>query len=87
MYTTYIYYLLGSLTNSSTQLSRFTGLFKSIQSLGAAGSWAFESPGSISFLLQGLLGSGLMGLGLIGAGWVVIRQVRETNEDRSLEKQ
>ncbi|KAM0419058.1 hypothetical protein ACHAPT_011997 [Fusarium lateritium] len=40
---TYIYWLMGALTNSSSRLAHFTGMYKSLQSAGAAIIYRLDS--------------------------------------------
>ncbi|KAK9767536.1 hypothetical protein K7432_002590 [Basidiobolus ranarum] len=81
---TYAYWLMGTLTNDSTILARYSGYYKGIQSAGAAISWridALKTPYMTVFIIC---------WAILGASfpftWVVANQVTDTS-NTDIEKQ
>ncbi|OSX63732.1 hypothetical protein POSPLADRAFT_1180600 [Postia placenta MAD-698-R-SB12] len=71
------YWIMSALTNDPFTLARFAGLYKALQSAGAAGSFgmdAVETP-----FLNELLASWIMMLASFPLAFLVIRTIKETN--------
>ncbi|KDO24145.1 hypothetical protein SPRG_10572 [Saprolegnia parasitica CBS 223.65] len=61
---TYVYWMIGALTNDASELARIVGLYKAFQSAGGAISWKVDVAGS-GLMLQLGLNWGLMLLALL----------------------
>ncbi|KAI0699053.1 MFS general substrate transporter [Cerioporus squamosus] len=71
------YWIMSALTNDPFTLARYAGLYKALQSAGAAGSFGMDAV-STPFLNEHLA-SWLMMLASFPLAWLVIRTVKETN--------
>ncbi|PCH44645.1 hypothetical protein WOLCODRAFT_105438 [Wolfiporia cocos MD-104 SS10] len=78
-YQTLAYWIMSAITNDPFKLARFAGLYKAMQSAGAAGSFgmdAVETP-----FLNEILASWLMMVASFPLAFIVLRTVKETSYD------
>ena len=68
---------MSALTNDSFKLARFAGMYKAIQSAGAAGSFGMDA--TLTPLLNELLAGWIMLLVSLPLAFLVIRTIKETN--------
>ncbi|OBZ77670.1 UNC93-like protein 2 [Grifola frondosa] len=73
------YWIMSALTNDPFKLARFAGLYKAVQSAGAAGSFGMDAVATP--LLNEHLASWIMMLVSFPLAWLVLRTVKETNYD------
>ncbi|KAI0634681.1 MFS general substrate transporter [Trametes polyzona] len=73
------YWIMSALTNDPFKLARYAGLYKALQSAGAAGSFGMDAV-QTPFLNEHLASWVLM-LFSLPLAWLVIRTVKETNYD------
>jgi len=73
------YWIMSALTNDPFTLARYAGLYKAMQSAGAAGSFGMDAV--LTPLLNELLASWLMMLFSFPLAFLVIRTIKETNYD------
>lgn len=76
-YQALVYWIMSALTNDPFQLARFAGLYKAVQSAGAAGSFGMDAV--LTPLLNEHLASWCMMLVSFPLAFVVIRSIKETN--------
>ncbi|KAK9687543.1 hypothetical protein K7432_014749 [Basidiobolus ranarum] len=81
---TYAYWLIGTLTNDSTVLARYSGYYKGIQSAGGAIAWRIDAVGT-SYLVEFIICWALLAA-CFPFTWFVARNVTETS-NRDVEKQ
>ena len=70
---------MSALTNDPFTLARFAGLYKAVQSAGAAGSFGMDAVKTP--YLNEHLASWIMMLVSFPLAWLVIRTIKETNYD------
>ena len=68
---------MSALTNDPFTLARYAGLYKALQSAGAAGSFGMDAVATP--FLNEHLASWIMILVSLPLAWVVVRTVKETN--------
>ncbi|KAH9930425.1 MFS general substrate transporter [Epithele typhae] len=78
-YQALVYWVMAALTNDPFQLARYAGLYKAVQSAGAAGSFGMDAVNTP--LLNEHLASWLMMLFSFPFCWAVIKTIKETNYD------
>ncbi len=71
------YWIMSALSNDPFTLARFAGLYKAIQSAGAAGSYGMDAV--LHPLLNEHLASWIMMLFSFPLAFLVIRSIKETN--------
>ncbi len=71
------YWIMSALTNDPFKLARYAGLYKALQSAGAAGSFGMDAV--FTPFLNEHLASWLMMLFSFPLAWLVIRTVKESN--------
>ncbi|KAF9920203.1 hypothetical protein BGZ65_011465 [Modicella reniformis] len=77
---TYIYWLMGALSNDATVLSRYAGFYKCIQSSGAAISWRINAIGTV-FMTELIICFGLL-VASIPGGLILAMHIKDqTVED------
>ncbi|PIL26851.1 MFS general substrate transporter [Ganoderma sinense ZZ0214-1] len=77
------YWIMSALTNDPFTLARYAGLYKALQSAGAAGSFGMDAVATP--FLNEHLASWLMILVSLPLAWIVVRTVKETNyEDEKM---
>ncbi|KAJ1972862.1 hypothetical protein H4R35_004440 [Dimargaris xerosporica] len=81
VFQTFCYWLMGTMTNDITTLSRFSGYYKGVQSAGAAVAWRVDAIGT-SYLAQLIINWGLLAVSLPIMA-VVVWRIRDTNRDDS----
>ncbi|RIA79855.1 major facilitator superfamily domain-containing protein [Glomus cerebriforme] len=79
MYQCYAYWIMGSLTNDSSILARYTGFYKAIQSAGAAISWRIDAVNT-PYLTELLICWALLAISF-PCSFIVISKIKETNYD------
>ncbi|KAI0784071.1 MFS general substrate transporter [Abortiporus biennis] len=78
-YQALIYWIMSAITNDPFRLARFAGLYKAVQSAGAAGSFGMDAVATP--LLNEHLASWIMMLFSFPLAFFVIRTIKETNYD------
>lgn len=68
---------MSALSNDPFTLARYAGLYKAVQSAGAAGAFGMDAVGTP--LLNEQLASGIPMLVSFPLAWLVLRTVKETN--------
>ncbi|KAF9991373.1 hypothetical protein BGZ80_006856 [Entomortierella chlamydospora] len=81
---TYIYWLMGALSNDATVLSRYAGFYKCIQSSGAAISWRINAV-STSYMHELIICYALLGVSIPGALYLALNIKEHSNEDKVVE--
>ncbi|GJJ70629.1 hypothetical protein EMPS_02978 [Entomortierella parvispora] len=76
---TFIYWLMGALSNDATVLSRYAGFYKCIQSCGAAVSWRINAVGT-PFMTELIICFALLGASIPGAYFLASR-IEDHNEE------
>ncbi|EIW52009.1 MFS general substrate transporter [Trametes versicolor FP-101664 SS1] len=71
------YWIMSALSNDPFTLARYAGLYKAVQSAGAAGAFGMDAVGTP--LLNEQLASGIPMLVSFPLAWLVLRTVKETN--------
>ncbi|KAF9908576.1 hypothetical protein EC991_009721 [Linnemannia zychae] len=79
---TYIYWMMGAMSNDATVLSRYAGFYKCIQSCGAAISWRINAVGT-PYMTELIICFALLGLSVPGALFLAARI--EDHSDESVE--
>ncbi|PGH18722.1 hypothetical protein AJ80_04375 [Polytolypa hystricis UAMH7299] len=74
---TYVYWLMGSLTNNGRKLANFAGFYKGIQSAGAAVTWAVDEAGQ-DYVTQFAVSWGLLTGSILIAIPIVIWKVKDS---------
>ncbi|KAF9372270.1 hypothetical protein CPB97_001372 [Podila verticillata] len=69
---TYIYWLMGAMSNDATVLSRFAGFYKCIQSSGAAISWRINAVGT-AYMTELIICFALLVASIPGALFLALR--------------
>ncbi|KAF9435931.1 hypothetical protein BGZ76_005201 [Entomortierella beljakovae] len=77
---TYIYWLMGALSNDATVLSRYAGFYKCIQSCGAAISWRINAIGT-PYMPELIICFALLGASIPGALFLSLRIKDSSNEE------
>jgi len=78
-YQALVYWIMAALTNDPFTLARFAGLYKAVQSAGAAGSFGMDATGTP--YLNEHLASWIMMLVSFPLAGIVISTIKETNYD------
>ncbi|KAF8985204.1 hypothetical protein BGZ46_005567 [Entomortierella lignicola] len=78
---TYIYWLMGAMSNDATVLSRYAGFYKCIQSSGAAISWRINAVGT-DYMTELIICFALLAASIPGALFLVVRIKDHTDEDQ-----
>ncbi|KAJ1976098.1 hypothetical protein H4R34_004099 [Dimargaris verticillata] len=78
IFQTFCYWLMGTLTNDMTTLSRFSGYYKGVQSAGAAVAWRIDAVGT-PFLTQLIVNWALLAVSL-PVMFVVVWRIRDTSQ-------
>ncbi|KAJ1828772.1 hypothetical protein LPJ56_000893 [Coemansia sp. RSA 2599] len=71
LYQNFAYWIIGSLTNDNQKLSRYSGFYKGIQSLGATVAWQLDAK-NVSYLNQMIGNWVLLGISLVPMFYVVV---------------
>ncbi|OJT04058.1 UNC93-like protein 1, partial [Trametes pubescens] len=71
------YWIMSALSNDPFTLARYAGLYKAVQSAGAAGAFGMDAVGTP--FLNEQLASGIPMLVSFPLAWLVLRTVKETN--------
>ncbi|KAK3845607.1 MAG: hypothetical protein J3R72DRAFT_418224 [Linnemannia gamsii] len=82
---TYIYWMMGAMSNDATVLSRYAGFYKCIQSCGAAISWRINAVGT-PYMTELIICFALLGLSVPGALFLAARIQDHSDEDVEPEK-
>ncbi|KAF8942512.1 hypothetical protein BGZ47_006400 [Haplosporangium gracile] len=82
---TYIYWMMGAMSNDATVLSRYAGFYKCIQSCGAAISWRINAVGT-PYMTELIICFALLGLSVPGALFLASRIQDHSDEDIEPEK-
>ncbi|KAF9138223.1 hypothetical protein BG015_002459 [Linnemannia schmuckeri] len=82
---TYIYWMMGAMSNDATVLSRYAGFYKCIQSCGAAISWRINAVRT-PFMTELIICFALLGLSVPGALFLASRIQDHSDEDIEPEK-
>ncbi|KAF9540185.1 hypothetical protein EC957_004584 [Mortierella hygrophila] len=82
---TYIYWMMGAMSNDATVLSRYAGFYKCIQSCGAAISWRINAVGT-PYMTELIICFALLGLSIPGALFLASRIQDYSDEDIEPEK-
>ncbi|KAF9140243.1 hypothetical protein BGX30_006813 [Mortierella sp. GBA39] len=82
---TYIYWMMGAMSNDATVLSRYAGFYKCIQSCGAAISWRINAVGT-PYMTELIICFALLGLSIPGALFLASRIQDHSDEDIEIEK-
>jgi hypothetical protein len=82
---TYIYWMMGAMSNDATVLSRYAGFYKCIQSCGAAISWRINAVGT-PYMTELIICFALLGLSVPGALFLAARIQDHSDEDLEPEK-
>ncbi|KAI8870656.1 MFS general substrate transporter [Ramicandelaber brevisporus] len=77
VYQSYIYWVLGCLTNEAAVAARYAGFYKGIQSLGAAVSW--QASAHTNTLIGFLIGNWVLIDVALAVMFVVVIKIKETN--------
>ncbi|KAG9073368.1 hypothetical protein KI688_001163 [Linnemannia hyalina] len=77
---TYIYWMMGAMSNDATVLSRYAGFYKCIQSCGAAISWRINAVGT-PYMTELIICFALLGLSIPGALFLASRIQDYSDED------
>ncbi|KAI1302448.1 hypothetical protein EDD11_005614 [Mortierella claussenii] len=81
---TYIYWLMGAMSNDATVLSRYAGFYKCIQSSGAAISWRINAVGT-PYMTELIICFALLGASVPGALFLALRIKDHSDEDNDLD--
>ncbi|KAF9109395.1 hypothetical protein BGX27_007671 [Mortierella sp. AM989] len=81
---TFVYWLMGALSNDATVLSRYAGFYKCIQSSGAAIAWRINAVGT-PFMTELVVCFGLLVISIPGALFLCLRIKDHSNEDEVVE--
>ncbi|KAF9356251.1 hypothetical protein BGX26_005540 [Mortierella sp. AD094] len=81
---TFIYWLMGALSNDATVLSRYAGFYKCIQSSGAAISWRINAVGT-DYMTELIICFALLGASIPGALYLALNIKDHSNEDEVVE--
>ncbi|KAF9911258.1 hypothetical protein BX616_010630 [Lobosporangium transversale] len=76
---TFIYWLMGALSNDATVLSRYAGFYKCIQSSGAAISWRINAVGT-NYMVELIICFALLAAAIPGALFLALR-IKDHSED------
>jgi MFS family permease len=76
---TFIYWLMGALSNDATVLSRYAGFYKCIQSCGAAISWRINAVGT-DYMTELIVCFALLGASIPGA-YILASRIEDHNEE------
>jgi len=74
-----VYYLMGCLSNDPWELARYAGVYKAVQSAGAAGSFGMDA--TATPYLNELLASWLLCVVSLPLIFIVLRSVKATNAE------
>ncbi|KAF9315675.1 hypothetical protein BG003_002807 [Podila horticola] len=77
---TYIYWLMGAMSNDATVLSRYAGFYKCVQSCGAAISWRINAVGT-PYMTELIICFALLGASIPGALFLALRIKDHTDDD------
>ncbi|KAG0254642.1 hypothetical protein BG011_005612 [Mortierella polycephala] len=81
---TYIYWLMGAMSNDATVLSRYAGFYKCIQSCGAAISWRANAVGT-DYMVELVVCFALLGASIPGAFYLATRIQDHSEEEGGFE--
>ncbi|KAG0343714.1 hypothetical protein BG004_005051 [Podila humilis] len=76
---TFIYWLMGAMSNDATVLSRYAGFYKCIQSCGAAVSWRINAVGT-PYMTELIICFALLGASIPGALYLAFR-IKDHSEE------
>ncbi|KAF9966287.1 hypothetical protein BGZ70_002791 [Mortierella alpina] len=82
---TYIYWLMGAMSNDATVLSRYAGFYKCIQSCGAAISWRINAVGT-DYMTELIICFALLGASIPGAFFLASR-IKDHSDEEEEEQQ
>ncbi|KAF9420467.1 hypothetical protein BGZ94_009116, partial [Podila epigama] len=77
---TFIYWLMGAMSNDATVLSRYAGFYKCVQSCGAAISWRTNAIGT-PYMTELIICFALLGASIPGAFYLAVRIKDHSSED------
>ncbi|KAF8936844.1 major facilitator superfamily domain-containing protein [Dissophora ornata] len=81
---TYIYWLMGAMSNDATVLSRYAGFYKCIQSCGAAISWRINAVGT-AYMPELIVCFALLGASIPGALYLAMRITDHSDEEGDMD--
>jgi hypothetical protein len=84
LYQSYLYWLMGAMSNDSNTLARYAGFYKAVQSAGGAISFGIDAVHT-SLIVELIICWALVAVSL-PLIWLVARQVTDTNMDSEHEK-
>jgi hypothetical protein len=84
LYQSYLYWLMGAMSNDSNTLARYAGFYKAVQSAGGAISFGIDAVHT-SLTVELIICWALVAVSL-PLIWLVARQVTNTNMDSEDEK-
>ncbi|KAG0356622.1 hypothetical protein BG005_004449 [Podila minutissima] len=77
---TFIYWLMGAMSNDATVLSRYAGFYKCVQSCSAAISWRINAVGT-PYMTELIICFALLGASIPGALYLALRIKDHTDDD------